>query len=140
MASARLMDILKAKRLVWSLPGLIAVSPDDTLVRAIHLLHVHSISQLPVLRGGKAVGRVEDRTILDAIHRRVNLHRARIADIMEEPLPHLSGGATYADAFQLLDKHPAILVVDPQGLAAGIVTQSDLLALWLYPESEEYAI
>lgn len=135
-----LRDILHAKRAFWSLPGLVAVNPEDTLVRAVQLLHVHNISQLPVLNDGVSVGQIRERTVLEALHRKVDLRRNRVATIMEPPLPELPPVATYANAFERLKDQSAVLVVDGERRVAGILNQADLIAMWLHPSLDDYAI
>jgi CBS domain-containing membrane protein len=105
---------------------IITVSPDSAIADARMLLQAKGFWVLPVVQDGRAVGLVGALDLLGS-------SAASVSDVMDgspciasmhapidQLLPILSGG-----------RYHAALITDAEGLLAGIVTQTDLLAaLW----------
>ena len=113
------------------LPPLVTVPAHGKVRQAIDLLREHSISQAPVLREegvGVAgfVGAIQERALLDRIFRDPDALQADVAQVMGAPIPIVDFDAPVEDAFQTLQREPAVLVAKGDQ-ALGILTRSDLL-------------
>ncbi len=107
----------------------ITVSIDDPVRKAVTLMDRYGFSQLPVLdREGRIVGTILESSILRALSERgVSVLDEPVANVMEEPLPIVRRGESLDTVVRLLDKHPAVLVVEEDGRLYGIVTKIDVL-------------
>jgi len=92
---------------------------------AAKLMVRRAFSQLPVVRGGVAVGLVEERDIIRNINR--DLDSMSVAAIMGRETPPKADEQTSLDSvFPLFETFQAILV-EKDGLLTGILTRSDLM-------------
>ena len=127
--SVRVEQVLAAKGA--DLPPLITVPAHGKVRQAVDLLREHSISQAPVVREegvGVAgfVGAIQDRALLDRIFRDPDALQADVAQVMGAPIPIVAFDAPVEDAYQTLQREPAVLVAKGDQ-ALGILTRSDLL-------------
>ena len=104
------------------------VRAEDSLKKAIKELERHGLSQLPVLKEGKQVGSISEKSILAGINsgRGLDIGGAKAEEAMEEALPTIQANTPESVVRQLLNFSPAILVVK-KGRIAGIITKSNLL-------------
>lgn len=124
-------------------PGVVAVSCDDTIQRAIELLREHDISQLPVVRGPApqpdengacfievqaVVGSIQERNLLDRLFQDPEIVNAKVSTIMEAPFSLVDANEEIERVFPLLTSgaSPAVLV-QRDGCILGVVTRADLL-------------
>jgi predicted transcriptional regulator len=128
MMEASLMtvgDIVKAKPPV--VPAIVRVAADEKIDRALDLMKTHNISQLPVFREERAVGRVEEGDLMDLLISGGAKREDAVELVMKEPFPILPGGAPYNDALKFMRaRHQAVLVEDG-GETIGILTKHDLV-------------
>ena len=135
---ARLRDALAGK---LTLPLVISVQPKDPLIKAIRLMHVYSISQLPVSDADRIVGTLNESHVLESLHKGVDFTKAVIADLMTAPLPQLDEEADVQEAYELFRKGAAAILVRRGGSVIGLVTRSDLIAFWsIGHEAQPYQI
>ena len=113
-------------------PTLISVSPHDKLGRAIALMEVHQISQLPVVEGERVAGSLNESSIMKALHDGLDVANQEVGAVMGKPLPSLDVGTDSAEAYRLLlAGAPGILVTSgPEKKGIGVVTRSDLISQW----------
>lgn len=133
-------DLLAQKHLFASLPTLIAVSPDDTVRQAAHLLLVYNLTQLPVIEDGRAVGSIEQRTLLRLRERLPGTLSRPVREIMEKPLETVTEKADYGAIVDQLARDCGALVVTRDSRVVGILTAADAIGPWLGSESETYSI
>jgi acetoin utilization protein AcuB len=117
----------------------IAVSPDDTLSRALKLTRSHRIRHLPVvLENGELAGILSDRDIRLAMpsplttpdaERADYLERTPVAGVMSREVVTAGAGEPIEDAAKLLFQHRigALPVVDAAFRLEGILTETDIL-------------
>ncbi len=107
---------------------LVFLTPQDLVTRAAGLMWTRKISQLPVLKGGKNVGSVSEKSITAEIAKGSpkNLAGRKIESIMQEPFPMISGQTTMDVVLTLLQDNLAVLVMD-EGEISGIITKADVL-------------
>jgi acetoin utilization protein AcuB len=117
----------------------VAVSPDDTLARALELTRAHRVRHLPVvLENGELAGILSDRdirlampsplTVPDA-ERLDFLERTPVAGVMSREVVTVLRDDTLEDAAKLLYLHRigAVPVVDTRGRLQGILSETDIL-------------
>ena len=125
----RVEQVLSAKG--DELPAVIAVLAHDKVRQAVDVLQTHSISQAPVVREASTdvaqfVGSIRDRELLERVFRDPDALQADVASVMAPPIPVVEWDAAVDDAFEELERAPAVLVAKA-GQVAGVLTRSDLL-------------
>ncbi len=114
-------------------PSLISVSPQDKVGRAITLMEMHHISQLPVVDQDRVVGSINESSIMKVLHDGLDVANQEIAAIMSKPLPTLDVQTDASEAYRLLlAGAPGIIVtfgVERRGI--GVITRSDLISSWI---------
>ena len=131
--SILLRDLLRDKDARHTTPALVTVAAHQRVSEAIDLLHLHSVSQLPVVAGGdpsdvsSVVGSVQEGSLLERIFRKPEVLDAPVVEVMDPPLPTLEQHAPVEDAFELLSRGRTALLVTERGRAVGVVTRSDIL-------------
>src|ERR1043165_1784379 len=81
---------------------LIFISPSATVAEAIDALQKKSISQMPVLQDGQAVGSIPEITLARFLHEGSEPSAVKVQDVMARPLPTLDIGTHLDEAFRLL--------------------------------------
>lgn len=100
--------------------------PDTTeATEAIGLLKVHGISQVPVLRGGKVIGVLHERTLLEAALSR-GPHDARAGELATHDFCVVDRGTEVAVLSDLMRKVRTALVMEGDTLEA-VLTRIDLI-------------
>ncbi len=129
-----LADVLRLKHVM---PELIAVGPRDRLRRAVELMHVYNISQLPVIENGRAVGSLQEATIMKLLLDGIDASSQEVGAVMGRPLPELEENVEVAAAYRrFLAGAPAILVTRG-GAPAGVVTKMDLIDLFIMRRDDD---
>ena len=125
----RVDEVLAAKG--SALPSLITVDAHAKVRQAVDVLHEHSISQAPVVRGEGAdvtgfVGSIRDRELLERVFRDPDALQADVAEVMATD-PH--GGVGPPDRVGVRRDwstgRPSSIA--KQGQVLGVLTRSDLL-------------
>jgi cystathionine beta-synthase len=125
------------------MPSVVAVACDDTVQHAIELLREHDISQLPVVRTvitakpdhhdatgievHEIVGSVQERTLLDRLYRNPEVVSAQVSTIMDAPFSLVDANEEIERVFPLLSTGSPAVLVQRNGVVAGVVTRADLL-------------
>ena len=123
-------DVLRRKREAGEIPPMVTVEPHFPVRDAVALLHEHRVSQLPVVSvhdPTTVVGAVGERGLLRRAAEDPALLDAQIVDVMEPPFAAVSSQDPVREAVELLVGEQQALLVTDQGLAAGLVTRTDLL-------------
>jgi cystathionine beta-synthase len=129
--SRTVREVLDGKRF---LPGLVAVGPRERIRRAIHLMQVYNISQLPVLEEGRCVGSLNESSVMKLLHDGIDCDRQEIAPVMGKPLAALDEGTDASEAYRRLLAGAPGLLVTRNGESVGVITRADLIASWLAEE------
>lgn len=106
--------------------GIKSIMPSDTLHAASAAMRKLSISQLPVMEGGRAVGSLTEASILACFSERKDIAKTRVSDVMDEAFPNVLPSTPISSVASLLRHHPAVLVLE-RGEVAGIITKADIL-------------
>ena len=107
----------------------IGVQSVDPVRRAVALMGGFGYSQLPVFDGGRPVGSISERTIVDKIANSGDddpVIDMPMSEVMDEAFPQVGEDAPISIVTGLLRIYPAVLVFG-KGEVAGIVTKADLL-------------
>lgn len=124
-------DVLATKE--GDVPPLIYVQPHDRVRDVVELMHNHDVSQLPVAKGAmplataEVMGSIDELRIMEAAFSDTSVFDRSVADVMSPKLPTIGIGQTVELAVQLLDRAPALLVLDG-GRPRTVVARADLLA------------
>jgi IMP dehydrogenase len=112
----------------------LTISPEQTLADALHLMHTHHISGIPVLEAsGHLVGILTNRDVRFAS----NMH-ASVASLMtKDNLITVREGISKEDAKKLLHQHriEKLLVVDDAKRCIGLITVKDIEKAERYPSA-----
>ncbi len=109
----------------------ISVSRTQLLREAIELMRRRGYSQLPVFEGGRCVGSISEKTILDRAARGEPLHpllERRVRDVMDSPFPAVNDDTPLDFVLGLLQGSYGVLVVKGESIV-GILTKSDILKI-----------
>ena len=100
------------------------------LVRdAVDLMRRRGYSQLPVFEGGRSVGSVSEKTILDRAARGESLESVlglKVREIMDSPFPVVNSDTPLDLVLGLLQSNYGVLVAKGESIV-GILTKSDIL-------------
>mgnify|MGYP002630495455 CR=1 FL=1 len=124
-------DVLGAKG--TEVPPLVYVQPDDLVRNAVALMHEHGVSQLPVaknempLAAAEVMGSIDELRIMEAAFGDHGVLDRSVNDAMSPRLPTIGIGQSIERAVELLDRAPALLVLDG-GRPRTVLARADLLA------------
>jgi len=118
-------DLLRAKSAGFQ--PIVSAGVDDTIHDALGIMKEHGVTQIPVKRDGKYVGKLVEGDMLDRV---VDGHATgddRVEAVMTEPFPLVDESANYTDALKLFSKKNLALLVTADSTVTGIITKSDLV-------------
>ena len=107
----------------------VSVSRTQFVREAVDLMKRKGYSQLPVFEGGRCVGSISEKTILDRAARGEaldSLLERRIRDIMDSPFPAVNDDTPLEFVLGLLQGNYGVLVTRGESIV-GILTKSDIL-------------
>ncbi len=103
---------------------IIVIHPDDLLDKALELMNVHAISQMPVMEDNRIIGSITENTLIKNYHKLGK--NIRIKEVMEEPFPVVSSSTPLSLVREMLKIYPAV-IVRGDNHNVGIITKADLL-------------
>jgi cystathionine beta-synthase len=109
---------------------LVTVSPEATAAEASELLQARGISQLPVLRDGRAVGSIQEVTLARLLHDDLDPEDVHVGDVMARPLPQLDVNVQLDEAYRLLMAGNSGVLAIAGDTVVDIVTRIDLIQYW----------
>jgi len=124
-------DVVQAKH--GDVPALVYVQPDDQVRQAAAAMKQHEVSQLPVAKGdmplaaAEVMGSIDELRIMGAAFKDPSVMDRCVGDVMSPRLPTVGIGQTVETAVEMLDRAPALLVIDG-GRPRSVVTRADLMA------------
>ena len=113
-------------------PQLLYVNPGQTVREAIDILRVNDISQLPVCKNdppfaaAEVAGAVDELELMNAIANDPTVLETPVEEVMGPRLPTIGAGQKIARAIELLDRHPALLVL-AGGRPLSVLSRTDVL-------------
>ena len=109
--------------------GVVWVGRNQPVRDAVTIMRKRGYSQLPVSDGGRQVGSMSEKTVLDRAAHGENLDellKRRVADVMEPSLPVVNEDTSIDALYGLLQENYAVLVSQGDEII-GILTKSDIL-------------
>ena len=116
--------MLRRKR---ALPKLISVGPRERLRRAIELMHIYNISQLPVMDGARSVGSLNESSVMKLLFDGSDFNNQEVQAVMGRPLPEIAATADIAEAYRLFLAGAGAAIVIENGIGVGVITRSDII-------------
>jgi cystathionine beta-synthase len=107
---------------------IVSVTGGQTVRQALRLMHLHDVSQLPVMDGGNCVGSVSDWSLSARSLEDTKLLDVTLSEVMDAPFPTVDDQQTAESVAKLLSKSNPAVIVRTNGRITGIVTRSDLLS------------
>jgi len=121
----RVQDVVSGKGRTVS--RLLSVQADEPVRRALQLVELHDITQIPVFRGKELVGTVYDSELLKRVLENSGVLDQPASTLMSDPLPVVDAGEPLTSVTrQLASRTPAVLVRE-NGTFTGILTRFDML-------------
>lgn len=103
------------------------VRPEDSLKKALNLMALYNISQLPVIADKKIVGSITQKAIPKLISsNKKDILLLKVSDVMEEPFPTISEDSMLKIVSEILKSNQAVILTK-KGDITGIITSHDLL-------------
>jgi cystathionine beta-synthase len=107
---------------------IVSVTGGQTVRQALRLMHLHDVSQLPVMDGANCVGSVSDWSLSAKSLEDTKMLDVTVSEIMDPPFPTVDDQQTADSVAKLLSKSNPAVLVRTNGKVTGIVTRSDLLS------------
>src|SRR5881296_2042350 len=107
----------------------ISVSKTQLVRDAVDLMRKRGYSQLPVFDGGRCVGSISEKTILDRAARGESLQELlgrRVREVMDSPFPIVNDDTPLDMVLGLMQSNYGVLVSRGENVT-GILTKSDIL-------------
>ena len=107
----------------------VSISKMSLVREAVELMRKKGFSQLPVFDGGRCVGSISEKTILDRAARGESLQELlgrRVREIMESPFPIVNDDTPLDMVLGLMQTNYGVLVSRGENVT-GILTKSDIL-------------
>jgi cystathionine beta-synthase len=132
-----LRDLLAFRQHSTPVPMLLGVTPEDSVLHAINLLHQYGISQLPVIANDKVVGSLTETQMLQRLASGEPLDGQMVQAWQGPPMPTLPDTASVRDAYALfLSGQTAVAVTTPEAQVQAVISKSDLLEFWAQSNTE----
>src|SRR3954468_14385569 len=111
------------------------VNADDKVLTAYQRMKLYDVSQLPVLKGGRIVGIVDEEDILAEVYDNPKHFDEPVTDAMESHIVTVPPTASIAELMDVFKRGMVAIVVDGEEFL-GLITRIDLLN-WLRRRSQE---
>lgn len=119
-------DVLASK---GETPALITVSPKDSVRRAIDLMRINGISQVPVAdENGVIVGAIQEVTAMQLVFDHVDLAHKQVGEVMGSPFPKMDKTTEIEKGFRALSLGATAIIVREGSTPIGLLTKSDFIA------------
>ena len=107
---------------------IVSVTGGQTVRQALRLMHLHDVSQLPVMDGVNCIGSVSDWSLSARSLDDTKLLDVTLSEVMDPPFPVVDDQQAADTVAKLLSKSNPAVLVRANGKVTGIVTRSDLLS------------
>jgi len=107
-----------------------SVQASEPVTRAVEIMNLNNISQIPVVEDGVPVGCISESAIVSVIEEQ-SAHRGHglaVKNFMEPGFPTVPPGMDIETVVRILQNHHAVLVMDA-GVVTGVITKHDLISL-----------
>ncbi|ADE36633.1 CBS domain-containing protein [Methanohalophilus mahii] len=106
------------------------VSSDESVDHAVSIMQEHGYSQVPVIDNGVPVGSISEDMFVRSMaeNKTAMISKMKVGDMMGESFPAVSPEADIGIVSTLLERYPAVLVLE-KGVAIGFITKHDIIKL-----------
>lgn len=111
----------------------ITLSPEEPVKKANHLMNEHNVSGIPIVKGRRLVGILTRRDL-----KFLKDYEVEISEVMtKEKLITRPAGTKLEEAKEILQRHKVekLLLVNPEGELAGLITMRDIDRVQQYPRA-----
>lgn len=110
----------------------ISVNHDETVRKALELMTAYGISQLPVTKGDKVIGAIDEESLLQALPKFLKnpkkFYDTKVDKMISTYFPIVPEETGLDEIISLLSRgHKGILVSNKEGKIVGIITKIDVL-------------
>lgn len=110
----------------------ISINHDETVRRALELMSAYGISQLPVMKGDKVIGAIDEESLLQALPKFLGnpkkFYDIKVDKMISMYFPILPEETGLDEIISLLSRgHKGVLVSNKEGKIVGIITKIDVL-------------
>ncbi|NDB15506.1 MAG: KpsF/GutQ family sugar-phosphate isomerase [Gammaproteobacteria bacterium] len=122
--------LLRVKDVMRSGAAVPRVGPDTALADGLLEISSKGLGMTVVVDAeGRAIGVYTDGDLRRSLDRRIDIHGARIRDVMTHPCKSIGPGELAAEAVHLMETHriTSLPVVDEKGMLVGALNVHDLL-------------
>ncbi len=107
-------------------PRLVSAAPTDKVAAVLAQMDELSLTQMPVIDDGHAVGALRESRMLAKVLGDRDLLEAPVTEVMDASFPVVDVDASAQDVTRMLRRSPAVLV-EEYGRIVGIITRHDML-------------
>ena len=109
--------------------GIISADPDTSLNKAVSVMAENTISCLVVVRDRKPAGIITERDVIGWLHDKTDLASRTVGQVMSSPVRTVDIENPAFDVALAMKRWNMrrLVVVDGQGAARGVITQSDII-------------
>ena len=107
--------------------SLVALSPENRIQDALLKMRNESVSQIPVLNGGKVVGSLTESQLLNALIDDPQLRERPVTEVMNDPFPFVLPGTRMDVISKMITRENSAVMVQMSEGEFEIITKSDLL-------------
>jgi cystathionine beta-synthase len=111
------------------------VNADEKVLNAYQRMKLYDVSQLPVLKGGRIVGIVDEEDILAEVYDNPEHFNEPVTEAMESHLVTVPPTASIGELMEIFKRGMVAIVVDGDEFL-GLITRIDLLN-WLRRRSQD---
>ena len=107
---------------------IISAKPTDKIHDLVLLMKKYEISQIPVIKDGKVVGSISEKTIMDTLLKENSdvIKNSKVEEYMDNIPPSVPYGTDIISVIALLDNFSYVLIIK-KGEIAGLLTKSDVI-------------
>lgn len=107
--------------------AIIYAEPEDTLNVVYRRMKLNDVSQLPVLKGKKVVGIVDESDLLLALYSNGYTIESTVSEIMTRNLTVIASSSNLKDLVDILNAGLVAIVNNAEGNFEGLITRMDLI-------------
>lgn len=107
---------------------LVSLFGEELVSHAIERMRKFSISQIPVMSGGKFVGSLDDSKVYQSLVEKPELRDTPVSAIMQAPFPIVKEDAKIEQVSKLINKDTHAVLVELKNGEHHIITRHDLIA------------
>ena len=110
-----------------SIPEIVSIAPGTSVRQALTLMHLHDVSQLPVMEGEDCVGSVSESALSVRSLEDTRILEESVASVMDAPFPSVDVQLPAEQVMGLLTRRNRAVLVRDGKVLRGIITRGDMI-------------